>query len=100
MTIGVLKKLLPGNKFDKNKMLHCPTHQMALKWLREKHKIGIFPTIYEHTINESKIHNYGVTIVNLEDFCLLDTDYFYSDTYDGTVDFSISYILQKFVKTL
>ena len=94
------KKLLPDDKFDKDKMLHCPTHQMALKWLREKHKIGIFPTIYEHTINESKIHNYGVTIVNLEDFCLLDTDYFYSDTYDGTVDFSISYILQKFIKTL
>ena len=71
---------------------------MALKWLREEHKIGIFPAVYTQTVNDTVIHNYGVAIVSLEDFGLLDTDYFYSDTYDGSVDCSLSYVLQKFVK--
>lgn len=92
------EKLLTGDKFNEEKMLHCPTHQMALKWLREKHKIGIFPSIYPHTVDGSTIHSYGVAIVNLNDFSLMDTSYFYSDTYDGSVDYSLSYVLQKFVK--
>ena len=92
------ERILPEDKFNEERMLHCPTHQMALKWLREKHKIGIFPSIYPHTVDGFTIHSYGVAIVNLNDFSLMDTGYFYSDTYDGSVGHSISYVLRKFVK--
>ena len=35
------EKLLPGDKFDKDKMIHCPTQALAMKWLREVHNICI-----------------------------------------------------------
>ena len=35
------EKFLLEDKFDNKKMLHCPTHQMACKWLRKKHQLHI-----------------------------------------------------------
>lgn len=35
------EKLMPSDKFDGGKMLRCPTHQMAMRWLRERHGMSV-----------------------------------------------------------
>lgn len=52
------EKLLPGDKFDKDKMIHCPTQALTMKWLREVHGIHInvfrYPAAFSGDNNEQR----------------------------------------------
>ena len=57
-------------------VIAAPTHQMAMKWLREVHKIGIFPSTYTFTNvgGTEEYHPYGTAIINLVTYELMTDD--------------------------
>ena len=62
-----------GQLYYKNSALDdeeyaAPTLQMAMKWLREVHNIGVFPTTFYRHTETFDGHNYGCTLVNLKTF--------------------------------
>ena len=80
---------------DKNKC-SAPTLQMAMKWLREVHKIGIFPTTFYRHTKTFDGHNYGCTLVNLKTFDVIgnfEDSTFPADSYEQTCELAIKYCL-------
>lgn len=61
-----------------------PTLQMAMKWLRKVHKIGVFPSTYAFMVGEngSAKHVYGTAIINLETYELMTPDMMPMPTYE------------------
>lgn len=80
-----------------------PTLQMAMKWLREVHKLGVFPTTYYREINRNAKHNYGSTIVRLDTYEVIGNDKniedytFEAETYEETADKAIRYCLENLI---
>lgn len=87
----------------KKRAVSCPTLQMAMKWLREKHKLGVFPTTYYREMSGTVRHDYGSTIVRLDSFEIIGNsknveDYtFEADTYEETADKAIRYCLENLI---
>lgn len=82
--------------FDENS-IYCPTLQMAIKWLREVHKIGIFPSTYT-TIKGSNItHTYGTVIINLNTYELMTLDSMNRETYEDACEAAIGYCLKNLI---
>lgn len=75
--------------------VRCPTLQMAMKWLREVHKIGIFPSTYTHIIESHPTHTYGTAIINLNTYELMTDDYMARDTYEEAAEAAIKYCLKN-----
>lgn len=76
------------------------THQSAMKWLREVHKIGIFPTTYYRLSKTFDGHNYGCTLINLENFDLIgnfEDCTFPADSYEDTCEAAIKYCLENLI---
>lgn len=78
----------------------APTLQMAMKWLRETHKIGIFPTTFYRHTKTFDGHNYGCTLVNLETFEVIgnfEDCTFPADSYEETCEAAIKYCLENLI---
>ena len=77
----------------------APTLQTAMKWLREVHNIGIFPSTY--TITNSKgskeEHVYGSAIVNLITFDLMCDDIMPNSSYEQACESAIKYCLENLI---
>ena len=93
------------NKFNENYEFICPapTLQMAMKWLREVHKLGVFPTTYYREINRNAKHDYGSTIVMLDTYEVIGNDKniedytFEAETYEETAEKAIMYCLKNLI---
>ena len=90
-----------GDKYNWNNspMGHtsAPTHQMAMKWLREVHNIGIFPSTYTHISDRKVIHSYGTAIINLKTYKLMTDSYLSNDTYEQACEAAIKYCLENLI---
>ena len=80
-----------------------PTLQTAMKWLREVHKLGVFPTTYYREMGGNVRHDYGSTIVRLDTFEIIGNsenirDYtFEADSYEETAEKAIRYCLENLI---
>ncbi len=76
-----------------------PTLQMAMKWLREVHKIGIFPSTYTFTIGygTEKHHPYGTAIINLVTYELITNDIMPRNSYEQACEAAIKYCLENLI---
>ena len=75
----------------------APTLQMAMKWLREVHNIGIFPYTYTHISDRKTIHSYVTAIINLKTYELMTDSYLSNDTYENAVEAAIKYCLENLI---
>ena len=80
----------------------APTLQMAMKWLRVVHKLGVFPTTFYREMGGKVKHDYGSTIVRLDTFEVIGNknfeDYtFAADTYEETAEKTIKYCLENLI---
>ena len=82
---------------DKIDFVVAPTLQMAMKWLREVHNIGIFPSTYTHIADRKTIHSYGTAIINLKTYELMTDSYLSNDTYEDAVETAIKYCLENLI---
>lgn len=76
-----------------------PTLQMAMKWLREVHKLGVFPSTYSITniTGSNTTHVYGTAIVNLNTYELMTSDCMARDTYNEACETAIKYCLENLI---
>ena len=76
-----------------------PTLQMAMKWLREVHKIGIFPSTYSFTIgyDTEEYHPYGTAIINLVTYELITNDIMPRNSYEQAAETAIKYCLENLI---
>ena len=90
-----------GDKYNWNNspmgQISAPTHQMAMKWLREVHNIGIFPSTYTHISDRKVIHSYGTAIINLKTYELMTDSYLSNDTYEEAVETALKYCLENLI---
>lgn len=78
----------------------APTPQMAMKWLREVHNIGIFPTTFYRHTKTFDGHDYGCTLVNLKTFDIIgkfEDCTFPADSYEETCESAIKYCLENLI---
>lgn len=87
-----------ASAIDKNKC-SAPTLQMAMKWLRKEHKIGVFPSTYCFSVgvNGSVKHVYGTAIINLETHELMTNDIMPMPTYEEATEAAIKYCLNNLI---
>lgn len=78
--------------------ISAPTQQMAMRWLREVHMIGIFPSTYTKIIGNTTTHSYGTAIINLTTHELMTEDYLAKDTYEKACEAAIQYCLEHLIK--
>ena len=76
-----------------------PTLQMAMKWLREVHKIGVFPSTYAFMVGENGSAKpvYGTAIINLETYKLMTYDLMPMPTYEEATEAAIKYCLENLI---
>ena len=88
-----------GEILPKRELFGAPTQQMAMKWLREVHNIGVFPATYTITNAEGTeaYYTYGTAIVNLITHELMLADYLPKDTYEEAVEVALRYCLEHFI---
>lgn len=86
---------------DWNTQLHgtyaflCPTINVARKWLKIVHKIGIFPCtyIFSNADGSEEYHPYGTAIVDLKTYNLITEEIFPKETEEDAVEAAIKYYL-------
>ena len=73
----------------------CLTINVARKWLKIVHKIGIFPSTYTFTNADmsEEYHPYGTAIVDLKTYKLITEEIFPKDTEEDAVETAIKYCL-------
>ena len=73
----------------------CPTINVARKWLKIVHKIGIFPSTYTFTNADmsEEYHPYGTAIVDLKTYKLVTEEIFPKETEEDAVEAAIKYYL-------
>jgi len=70
---------------------YCPTHQMAMKWLREVHNIDICAFPYQA---DYILYSYNVKIYKDKEIHLTITD---SKTYEQACEIAIKYCLENLI---
>ena len=73
-------------------VIAAPTHQMAMKWLREKHRLHI-------DIDPSE-GNWNPTVITLEDWsCVVKfgDNILIQDTYEEAVEAALKYVLENLI---
>ena len=84
--------------YDKHGSINAPTHQMALKWLMEVHKIFVEPFV---SIDLNGKYHYCFRLLNsickdiLEPKDLVKIDF--KDTYEEAVEAAIKYTLENLI---
>lgn len=88
--------------------IQAPTLQMAMKWLRKEHQIGIFPRQY-HIYKDNAVSDefgYGVEIIKLGTDIPLNPNgekisdkdrYFISTSYEQACEAAIKYSLENLI---
>ena len=93
--------ILPTEPHDKYEIygdtISAPTLQMAMKWLMEVHKLGIFPSLYMNIIESNIIHAYATSIINLNTYKLMTVDGMARDTYNEACEAAIKYCLENLI---
>ena len=76
-----------------------PTLQMAMKWLREVHNIGIFPSLFAFCVGKGGVAKptYGTKIISLKSCELLTDDTNPMPTYEEACEAGIKYCLQNLI---
>ena len=82
---------------DEGFLCSAPTHQMAMKWLREVHNICI-------TIYPDKVKGYEAVLYNIKDdveiilqsFCIYGSHIF-EDSYEEAVEAALKYSLENLI---
>ena len=79
---------------------YCPTHQMAMKWLREKHKVFIY---IEPFITTSGLHGYKPYCTKIGgEFMWINPLREYSNTssdiYEEAVEAALKYCLENLIQ--
>lgn len=78
--------------------IRIPTLQMAMKWLREVHKIGVFPSIYAIIRGDDTAHVYDSAIISCGDtHKLMTNEYFERDSYEESAEAAIRYCLENLI---
>ena len=91
------------NRKKDGKVWAAPTLWVAMKWLREVHNLGVFPTTYYREINRNVKHDYGSTIVKLDTYEVIGNDKniedytFEAETYEETAEKAIRYCLENLI---
>lgn len=75
----------------------APTQQMAMRWLREKYKIGVFPSTYCIKVGDKVTHPYGTCIINLVTHEIMENDCMPRDTYEQACEAAIKYCLENLI---
>jgi len=76
----------------------APTLQMAMKWLREVHKIGVFPTTYSIMRGDDVVYVYDAIIINLSDHTLMTEELeLEKDSYEESTEAAIKYCLENLI---
>lgn len=84
----------------------CPTHQMAMKWLREVHNIYIEISLYKTDKNDiepkksrkAPYYTFGFwNIITGDDIDKRLTNDFIGDTYEAAVEAALKYYLGNFI---
>lgn len=79
-------------------MISAPTLQMAMKWLREVHKIGVFPTTYSIMRGNKIAYVYDAVIINLHTHTLMTEELeFEKDSYEEAAEAAIKYCLENLI---
>lgn len=74
-----------------------PTLQMAMKWLRKVHKIGVFPSTYTTVKGNDITHTYGTAIIDLNTYKLMTLDSMDRETYEQACETAIKYCLENLI---
>jgi len=84
---------------DNDTDIAASTLYVAMKWLREVHKIGVFPSTYAFAVgkNGSVKHVYGTAIINLETYELMTNDLMPMPTYEEAAEAAIKYCLENLI---
>ena len=85
------------NRKEDVKVWAAPTLQLAMKWLREVHKIGVFPSTYTDIMGSDINHFYGTAIINLETYELMTNDIMPMPTYEEATEVAIKYCLENLI---
>ena len=82
-----------------NGLSNCcaPTLQMAMKWLRKEHNIGIFPSTYCLLKNGEVTHPYGTCITNLVTYEIIVDDCLPEETYEEAIENALIYCLKNLI---
>ena len=86
------------NSTWENRCCQAPTHQMAMKWLREEHKIFVEPSV---AIDLNGKYHYCFRLLNsickdiLEPKDLVKIDF--KDTYEEAVEAALKYSLENLI---
>ena len=95
---NIINNAVIDDGFPSEALSVAPTHQMALKWLREVHNIYIdIETCYIYYNNKENFEVTGLAycIHTEEDPCYEDTDNF--DTYEEAVEAACLYVLKNLI---
>lgn len=92
-------------KYDNGKKTYYITHQMALKWLRNVHKLHIeIMRNYDYSIDADNMlvdewWNWSYRIISVETASLVYIPFYDDvfDTYEDTVEAAIKYVLEKLI---
>ena len=76
-----------------------PTHQMAMKWLREEYEIDIIPIIRHNFkyAQESPFRDYACRVYDCDGNIVLSATKWYS-RYENAVEAALKYCLEKIIK--
>ena len=77
----------------------APTLQMTMKWLREVHDIGVFPSLFAFCVGEGGAAKptYGTKIISLKSCELLTDDTNPMPTYEQACEAAIKYCLENLI---
>lgn len=83
----------------KDRAVSCPTLQMAKKWLKVVHNIGIFPSTYTFSSADGSedYHPYGCAVIDLKTHELLTNNIFPRGTEEDTVEEAIKFCLKNLI---
>ncbi len=86
------------NTDDKYGMIiSAPTLQLAMKWLRKEHNIGIFPSTYCLLKDREVTHPYGTCITNLVTYEIIVDDCLPAETYEEAIEKALIYCLKNLI---
>lgn len=77
----------------------APTLQMAKKWLKVVHNIGIFPSTYTFSSADGSedCHPYGCAVIDLKTYEPLTNNIFPRGTEEDTVEEAIKFCLKNLI---
>lgn len=90
------EKLLNGDKFDSKKMIAVPTHQIALKWLREVYRIETHIVLSELNADNSRKYMFDIYSSDINRaFDSVQKEGF--NSYEQAIEAALLYVLKNLI---